>query len=234
MEVMGQAIDNETVTTTAVEVKDISTEGFLFSNTLKRMILKGNSMGQDMTFDSDKKEDLDGQIGQTLKDKIGASQEIQVDKRGKVMKVDNSGVPKKAGMSDIMKMTSEMSEGQPYTFLIQLPAKTLKPGDSWTDSVGTSAMMKTVTTYKLKSIGAEGAAVSFSGTVAQKGSIEQNGTEIQMDMTGKTTGESLFDAGTGLLKSNNTTMELKGNISVMGQTAPVEAKMTANTVAKKL
>jgi len=51
------------------------------------MIIKGNAMGQEMNFDSDKKEDMDGQVGQALKGHIGTAQEIQVDKQGKVASI---------------------------------------------------------------------------------------------------------------------------------------------------
>jgi hypothetical protein len=234
MELMGQAMNNETVTTTDLEVKNISTEGYVFTNSIKRMILKVNSMGQDMNFDSDKKEDMDGEIGQSLKDKLGVSQDIQVDKRGKVLGLNDSAVQKKNSMSDMMSMGTELTEGQPYSFVIQLPAKTIKPGDSWTDSIGSASVFKTVTTYTLKSIGADGAVVSFAGTLAKNGTMEQNGMEIQMDMTGTSTGESLFDAGTGLLKTSTSTVELKGNMSVAGQSVPISGIMTAKTVAKKL
>ena len=234
MEVMGQEINNETVTTTDLEVKDISSESFLFSNSIKRMVIKGSSMGQELSFDSDKKEDMDGQIGQPLKGKIGVPQEIQVDKRGKVLKLNDSAADKKNSMSDMMSMGNELAKGQPYSFVIQLPSRTVKPGDSWTDSIGTSADLKTVTTYTLKSIGADGAVVSFTGTLAKNGTMEQNGTEIKIDMTGNSTGESLFDAGTGLVKTSSSTVELKGNMSVMGQGMPISATMTAKTVAKKM
>src|SRR6478609_9322017 len=76
MEVMGQNIDNETNMVNTVEVKDVTGDGYLFSNTINRMVIKGNAMGQEMSFDSDKKEDMDGQIGQTLKGHIGTAQEI--------------------------------------------------------------------------------------------------------------------------------------------------------------
>src|ERR1700712_4691276 len=64
MEVMGQNVENETTLTSAVEIKDVSADGFLFANTVKRMVIKGNGMGQDMSFDSDKKEDMNGNVGQ--------------------------------------------------------------------------------------------------------------------------------------------------------------------------
>ena len=48
-----------------------------------------NAMGQDMKFDSDKKEDMDGQMGQAFKGKIGVPREFTVNKEGIITAVKN-------------------------------------------------------------------------------------------------------------------------------------------------
>jgi len=234
MEMMGQNINNESGATTDIEVKDVNAEGFLFSSVIKRMTTKVSGMGQDISFDSDKKEDMDGQIGQAVKDQINVQQEIQVDQKGKVISTTASSDKKTGGMADMMSITGDVTKGQPYPILIQLPAKTVKPGDTWVDSSGTTATIKTVTTYTLKQINADGALVSFTGTLAKNGTIEQNGMEIQMDMSGTTKGEAVYEAGTGLLKTSSTVSDIKGTLGIMGQNAPLSATVTANVVAKKL
>ena len=236
MEVMGQNIDNESTSTSNVEVKEVSTDGYLFANTVKHMTMKGSGMGQDISFDSDKKEDMDGQVGQAVKDKIGAVQEIQVDKMGKVSAIKEAVDSKPAGgLSGMAGLTGDLAKGQPYPLLIQLPGKGVKSGDSWTDSSGTVETIKTITTYTNKGIGADGAAmVSFTGTLAKTGTIEQNGMEIQMDMTGVTRGESSYDAASGLLKTTTSSAEIKGTLGIMGQNAPIAATVVSNIVAKKL
>ena len=234
MEMMGQNINNESGATTDIEVKDVNAEGFLFSSIIKRMTTKVSGMGQDISFDSDKKEDMDGQIGQAVKDQINVQQEIQVDQKGKVISTTASSDKKTGGMADMMSITGDVTKGQPYPILIQLPAKTVKPGDTWVDSSGTTATIKTVTTYTLKQINADGALVSFTGTLAKNGTIEQNGMEIQMDMSGTTKGEAVYETGTGLLKTSSTVSDIKGTLGIMGQNAPLSATVTANVVAKKL
>ncbi|HTL08812.1 MAG TPA: DUF6263 family protein [Chitinophagaceae bacterium] len=235
MEVMGQSMDNESTATSNIEVKDVTADGYLFTNTIRRMTMKGSTMGQDISFDSDKKEDMDGQIGQALKDQIGNPQEIQVDKKGKVSGLQEAADKKAgAGMAGMMGMSGDIAKGQPYPILIQLPANAVKPGDSWTDSSGSPATIKTVTVYTLKSVSADGAMVSFNGTLTKNGTIEQNGMEIQMDMTGTTKGEATYDSNTGLLKTTTSTSDVKGNLGIMGQSAPLTGTITANIVAKKL
>jgi len=235
MEVMGQNIDNETNLTNTVEVKDVNADGYLFSNTINHMTIKGKAMGQEMSFDSDKKEDMDGQIGQAMKGHIGTAQEIQVDKQGKVASIKD-GEDKQPGpdMASMMNMTGDLGKGQPYPILIQLPARSIKPGDTWTDSSGTPATMKTIMVYTLKSISADGALVSFNGTMAKNGNIEQNGMEIQMDITATTKGESVYDTNSGLLKNTSSSSEIKGTLGIMGQNAPIAGTVTATTIAKKI
>jgi hypothetical protein len=236
MEVMGQNIDNESTSSSNVELKEVSADGYLFANTVKRMTMKGSGMGQDMSFDSDKKEDLEGQVGQVVKDKIGAVQEIQVDRLGKVTAIKEAVDSKPAGgMSGMMSLTGDVAKGQPYPLLIQLPGRAIKSGDSWTDSSGTVETIKTITTYIYKGIGADGAAmVSFTGTLAKSGTVEQNGMEIQMDMTEVTKGESSYDAASGLLKTTTSSAEIKGTLGIMGQNAPIVATVVSTIAAKKL
>jgi len=235
MELMGQNIDNESSATNNVEVKEVNADGYVFANLIKRLTTKMNGMGQDISFDSDKKEDLDGQIGQALKGKIGTVQQIQVDKKGKVMGTnDTTAKDATGGMSDMMSMTGDVSKGQPYPYLIQLPGKNIKAGDTWTDSSGTPATIKTVTTYTLKGVSADGALVSFTGTLVKSGTIQQNGMEIQMDMSGTTTGEATYEASTGLLKTSASSSDIKGTMGIMGQNAPLNATIKANITAKKL
>jgi Family of unknown function (DUF6263) len=235
MEVMGQTMDNVSTLTSNVEVKEVTDSSYIFSNTVKHITMKINGMGQDISFDSDKKDDMDGQLGQALKGQVGAMQEIQVTKQGKIAGTKQAE-DKKAGpdMASMMSMSGDLTKGQPYPILIQLPSKTVKPGDTWTDSSGTPATIKTVTIYTLKSIGADAVLVSFTGTLAKTGTIEQNGMEMQMDMTGTVKGEATYETGSGLLKTNNSTSDIKGTLGIMGQNAPIAATITANMVAKKI
>lgn len=234
MDVMGQGINNETTVTSQVELKDVTADGYLFANIIRHMVVKGTMMGQDLNFDSDKKEDMDGQMGQVLKDRIGTAQEIQVDKKGKVTGTKDSAQKAPGGISDIMNMGGDFLKGQAYPVLIQLPDKAVKPGDSWTDSTGTPATMKMITVYTLKEITADGVAISFTGSLEKSGTIEQNNMEIQLDMKGAVKGDAVYETATGLLKKNTIVSDITGTLGVMGQSAPLTMKSTVGTIAKKL
>lgn len=234
MDVMGQSIENQTTVTSSAEVKDVNSNGSLFTNTIKRMLVKGSAMGQEINFDSDKKEDMSGQMGQVLSGKIGTPQDVLVNNNGKVIELKDTAKKAPGGMNDMMSMSGDLVKGQAYPLLIQLPAKSVKPGDTWTDSIGSAATVKTVTTYTLKGITPEGVQVSFTGTVAKSGTIEQNGMEIQMDIAGTVKGDATYETNTGLLVKNSSVTDITGTMTVMGQNAPIAMNMKATTVAKKL
>ncbi len=237
MDMMGQSMDNssDVVTTSEVEVKNVGKDGFQFGNTIKRMVINSSMMGQDVNFDSDKKEDMDGQMGQLLKDKIGKTQDINIDSRGKVIEIagDTSSAGG-GGIGDVMNVNEKLAKGQPYPLLIQLPAKAVKPGDTWTDSSGTLATIKTVTVYTLKEVKAGLVIVSYTGTIAKSGTMQQNGMEIQMDLSGTVKGENSYESASGVLTKGDAVSDIKGTVEVMGQSLPITVKVTTGTTTRKL
>jgi hypothetical protein len=68
MDMMGQSIDMNMSngTTSLVEVKTASAKENALTSTVKRMLMTMNGMGQEMTYDSDKKEDADSEIGKKM------------------------------------------------------------------------------------------------------------------------------------------------------------------------
>ncbi len=220
----GQSMDfnTETAATSQVLLKDVTPAGYLFTNTTTHIVTHATGMGQDNSFDSDKKEDMDGQMGQAMKGSIGKEQSIQVDKQGKIidMSSDSSADAAGAGLGQIMNLTGSMIKGQPYPMLVQLPGRTIKTGETWVDSTGTPATIKMITTYTLKQINKDSLVVSYTATMVKKGTIEQGGMQIDMDMAGTIKGESSYEASTGLLLRSTSTSDVKGTVGVMGQKRP--------------
>lgn len=233
MEMLGQNMEMEHGITGEVEVKNITDTGFIFQNTIKRITFKSNAMGQDMSFDSDKKEDMEGQIGQAMGDQIGKAQEITVNKQGKITGMEDDGNSAK-GMTEAFNFANQLSKGQPYPLLIQLPAKLPKKGDSWTDSTGSSESMKSVYTYTLKESTPSATTVAFTGVLKTKGTIQQQGMEMELDLTGNISGEAIYEKATGLLKNHTAVTDMKGNIGVMGQSMPLSMTSNTNMEVKKL
>lgn len=231
----GQNIDNNTEnnTTSLVEVKDATDKAYIISTTVTRTVMNISAMGMDRSFDSDKKEDLDGEMGAAFKDKINKSTEMQIDKEGKIIEMSEAANDKTDGPSSMIGINA-LAKGQAYPLLISLPAKSIKPGDSWTDSTGTAETIKRVMHYTLKEIKGDNMVVVFKGTIAKKGIMEQMGMEANLDITGDISGEATYERSSGWLKNNTMLADVKGTMEVMGQSAPLTIKADITTTNKKL
>jgi len=107
-------------------------------------------------------------------------------------------------------------------------------GDSWTDSTGNPASFKAVTTYTVKGISKDEVLLDFTSQVAKKGTMEQQGMQIDLNIAGTVKGSSSYEAATGVLKKNDATSDIKGTMGIMGQSAPMTMAITVTTTAKKL
>lgn len=240
-EAMGQSIEIKMQgdITNLVEVKDAAANSFEVANTLKKILMNMNAMGQDVKFDSDKKEDMDGQMGQAFKSaKIGVPREFTVNKEGVVTTIKNKPdtAQDPGGMMGGMMtgaMGGEEKEGAAFNSLANIPAKGVKVGESWSDSAA-DENGKTFTTYTLKEVKGANGVVTLTANSAITREMEQQGMTMQMDMTATTTGEYSFDVATGIIKSRKATTKSSGTIEVAGQSMPVSMETTIlSTVNKK-
>jgi len=240
-EMMGQSMEikMESDITNVVEVKNAASNNFEVVNTLKKILMNTNVMGQDVKFDSEKKEDMDGQMGQAFKGKIGVPREFTVNNEGIITSVKKSAEKKddEGGMMGGM-VTGAMGEGEEregaaFNSLANIPAKGVKVGDSWNDSTSDDNG-KTFTTYTLKEVTGGNGLVTLSSNSAISRELEQQGMTMQMDMKGTTTGEYTFDVATGIVKNRKATTKASGTIDVAGQALPVTIETTVlSTISKK-
>ena len=239
-EVMGQAIEikMESDITNVVEVKNAASNTYEITNTLKKVEMNMNGAGQDMKFNSDKPEDLQGPMGQLFKGRIGVPNEFTVNKDGIV-----TAVKKKADTSGASGMMGNMlgagigdageKEGAPFNSLAAIPSKGVAVGGSWTDSVKDESG-ETVTTYTLKEVKGNDGLVTLSSTNKVNREIEQQGMTFVMDMQGQTTGEYTFDVATGIIKSRKSVTKATGTIEAGGNSIPISSETTmSSTINKK-
>ncbi len=234
-EMMGQSMEikMETNSNGLLEVKDASADGYTVANTVKRVIMNMSAMGNEQNFDSDKKEDLDGPIGQTVKDKIGVAREYKLNKDGVITALPEAA--KKDDPNSMMGgvMGGAMEDeliGNTYSALIAIPAAGVKVGDSWNDSTITKEN-KVRNTYTLKQVNGNDAVVDVKGTLNVDREMEQQGMAMQMSMNGTITGELTFDTKSGLIKARKQNTKATGSIEVQGQTVPLTLDTTAETTA---
>ena len=230
-EVQGQAMESnaDVATVYNIEVKDQKDNNINLSNTISNIKMTMTMMGQNINFDSDKKEDMDGNIGSTLKDYINQPKEVILDNSGNVMPSKDT-----ASASSIAKQLDFDASGYGAELAFLALPKNLKVGDSWTDNNSSDSAIKKSITYTIKDISGNVATVSFTGTITTEKAMEQQGMEISTKTNGKTSGEEKVDIKTGVVQSNNSTTDASGTVTAMGQDFPTSTKITSSTTVKML
>ncbi len=238
-EMMGQSIE---ITIDAnlihqLEVKDKKANSYLLSSTLTKLSTNGNAMGQEMKFDSDKKDDLESETGKALKDQLNVSMDVELNESAMVINgIKKDGKASTGGqlmdmVNNVTGAESDDSNGANAAFEVVPSGK--KMGDSWTDSSITSEM-KTYRKYTIKEVNGNNATILLTGTQLTKKKVEQQGMEINITMDGKLSGEGVVDMSTGLLKQRTTVLDGIGSAEVMGQSIPVTTKVTTITSVKTI
>ena len=240
MDLMGQAMEmtSDATMTHQVEVKETKESNYTVASTITKITSNGNAMGQAYTFDSDKKEDLETEIGKAMKGQLNVTHEADFNTSGNVIsekKVAAAQAQNSNPMMDMMKnLTGGGSDdGGGAGEIFQVLPKGKKPGDSWTDSTIAEGS-KTYKTYTLKEIKGNDAILTLSGTQSTNKKIEQQGMEVNVTMESKLSGESTVDLTTGIIKQKSLVMDGTGNADAMGQAIPITTKITSNTLVKNL
>ncbi len=244
-EMMGQSMESkaDVFTSNNIEVKDIKDNNYHLTNTFTKVTAVMNAMGQDINFDSDKKEDMNGEMGSSMKSIINQPKNILVDKTGKIItgnkdtaKLDSASRESAGGMMSMMMQqlfgnSEETGFGLSEAFMI-VPSNA-KQGFSWSDS-SSKAGIKKSTTYTVKEIKGSEAIVTISGNLNADTKTEMQGMEISNKSSGKITGEEIVDLKTGLVKKRTTTLESSGNMQAMGQEIPMTTRLTSVSTVKNL
>jgi hypothetical protein len=230
-QVQGQAMESNANISTVynIEVKDMASNKINLSNTISNLKMNMTMMGQNINFDSDSTDDMNGEIGSTLKDYINQPKGVVIDHSGHfIASTDTSAT---SGFAQQMDFDAS-GYGAEMAFLA-LP-KNAKAGDSWTDNYSGDSTIKKSTTYTIKDIIGNIATVSLAGTVTTQKTMEQNGMEISTKTTGKFSGEEKVNTKTGVIESGSSTIDSAGTVTAMGQDFPTTTKITSTTTVKAL
>lgn len=229
-DVQGQSMEStaNVSSTYNIQVKAKTGRNYNLSSTLSHINMNMSMMGQDIKFDSENKDDMNGEFGSALKDYINEPKDIQMDNSGMVT-TDS----KDTSLGEIAKRLhlDENGFGTQLAFLA-LPAKA-KVGDSWTENRNSDGR-STITNYTIKDISGNIATISFTSTDSVSTTMKQNGMEIGVKTTGKATGEKKVDIKTGVIQSSTTKGDASGTVSAMGQDFPMSTKVTSITTVKEM
>lgn len=231
-EVQGQAMENlsDIQSTYSIVVKEVGGDSIDLTNTVTGMKMTMTQMGQEMTFDSDKPEDLDGPIGSSLKGLINNPKDVTISKSGEIAVTKEDSADEATNM--IAKQLGDFdASGYGATMAFMTLPENLNEGTTWTDKSEKEGTSRS-TTYTVKSLSGDLATLSVSGTSSTEMKMEQQGMEMTVKGTGKVTGEQVVNTKTGVIQSNTSTVDSEGTVEAMGQEFPTNTKLTSTTTVK--
>ncbi len=235
-EMMGQSMEipMESVTNSKLEVKAKSAAGYEAASTNTRITFSASVMGQEMAYDSDKKEDREGKMGATMNKMVGTPTTFTVNEGGHILPetVVKPAKEKEEGQEDMMaSMMSNMGAGMSSTspaFDVFANSSELKVGDSFTEPVVSEvkegASTKGSTTYTLADIKDGFARFTFTGTINSENKTQMQGMDMTVVTAAKSSGDLLVDLASGLLSQKTILVETTGNVEVQGMTIPLTGK----------
>ena len=237
-EAMGQTMEIpiDATNKATLTIKAASDKGYESTYITDRVQFAANMMGQDMNYDSDKKDDKDGPMGKTMNKLVGKETSFVVNGAGNIIKEtivkqtqeksDEEGPDMMTGMMGI-----GMSEASTCpVFNLFVNNTELKIGDSFVDSSTVNdkdGSTKTSTTYILKEIKNGKSIFTLNGQVAISKKMEMQGMEMTTTTASKSTGDMIVDVATGLLVSKSIVTETTGNVDVQGMSIPITGKTTS-------
>lgn len=221
-------IDGSTVG--LIEITGSDNKNYNATTSTVKMKMSQEGMGQSTTFDSDKKEDRESEIGKQLSKMLDAVATVTIDKNtGKVSELNKQAVvaDDTNPMASLMGNSNSAEASTAAAFFYIPNGK--KVGDKWSDSLS-EAGMKGLKNFELKSIVGNIATIGI--TTKSKGTISKEAQGMQFDMTmdGTGAGEILVDTKTFLVKKSMLSNNVNGTLDMMGQSLPITIKSTANTV----
>ena len=222
---MGMNMKNNVTQDATIVVTEISDKAYILSSTTNRIQLTGEMMGKDINFDSDKKEDMDSEIGTTMKTKIGKSAFFTLDKiTGKVsvLNVDSSAKDAQMPINDILSGGQQKEEESISSAFFIIPSEK-KIGDTWVDST-TDKQMKTIITYRFISTDKNIVTLSMVNKTDGTTTAEAQGNSMDITIHSTTTGDMLVDNRNFRVIKRTSVVDLSGNIDMMGQSMEISSK----------
>jgi hypothetical protein len=244
-EFMGQSMESSVSSsfTNTYTVVDASAKGASINAGVKRIKFDMNMMGQSQSFDSDKKDDLNGDIGKMVSNTLNEKYSMDVDPSGKVLLVKQDAAQKPSSQEEqaagmmgmILGRVGNMSApktGDATIFKI-LPGRQVKKGDTWTeedkDSTGSRKANYTITDISDKEI-----LVDFTEEGALSTTQEMMGQEATINVNSKSNGKIILDKVTGILKQKTFETTSEERIKAAGQEIPSHSKMNTVITVKSL
>jgi hypothetical protein len=229
---MGMQMKNDTRSTGIVEVNDTDKENFTSTYTLSKMNFNMDMMGQHNSYDSEKPEDKNSELGKSFSEKIGKQVTVLINKKTGKATLEKTAIKPKANeeanpLDGLMNSFGSVGDDATVETIFFIIPAGKKMGDTWIDSSITKGM-KELRTYTIKSMNGSLANIELFSKLEGNNSIESQGMQMDVVISAKTEGEILVDTKSSLVKKRSSVMDLSGSIEVMGQSVPITSKAIVN------
>ncbi|MEO7523147.1 MAG: DUF6263 family protein [Ferruginibacter sp.] len=228
---MGMSMKNSSTSTNILSVIDDQDKMYKLSNTITKLKISMDMMGQPTSYDSEKAEDKTSDIGKELSGKLNMPDTVMLDKKNGTVIINKMDSPERtdkadddnplAGLFNSMGGEVDGNAAIEGAFFVLPSGK--KSGDSWTDSITMNKVTK-VKSYSIKSMDNNIATIIVKSKTNGEGETEMQGSNVTYIMTTNITSEMTVDIKKGLVSKNSSEIEIVGSIDVMGQTMPISSK----------
>lgn len=223
-------------------VNDAKANAFTLVKVPKQVKMDFRLGSQEMKLDSDNPQDLDGMLGQPVKDIMRQKPEFTIDATGKIIAVKKEEKEKNeeessAGMMGMMLPGMDLASAVPQagnpSFFQVLPNREVSVGDAWTDSLKNEDNVN-VTTYKVKDINDKEIVLDYSGEGKTVTTKEAMGMKVDVNADNRTSGSIVIDKATGIIKQKTSTNTTETTMNLGGREMTSTIKTTAVTNVKTL
>lgn len=224
--IMQQDVNYKTMADFTTEYQRSGTQGnnFLFDVVVSKLNTEVETMGVQLKYDSNDQTDSTSTFAKPLFDIVGKRSYLKVDTTGKITEIDTSALARQVNtvLSGLSLSGSDFEVGSNFGLLLNRSNDSLVLGQSWQDAT-TQGTNKRLTTYKIQNILNDELIVVISGTVEQTGEIVSDGVAFKTQFTGTQQGKLHVDKQTGLIKSKELTLNLKGTVLYKDNALPASA-----------
>ena len=234
---MGMELTSTSTSVNTLEVKNSTPNNYIISNTLTKLKMNTNMMGQPTNYDSENKAGNNEEMSKVFDDKLNMPVDITIDNTTGLAVVEKkkqkqADVDETNATADLMKIFSDnASEDAIVSGAFEMVPKGKLVGESWADTA-TSKDMKTIRTYTLKSVSGNEAVIQANVVSTAVNKLNFQEMEFEVKSETKTNGETITDISTGLVKKRTSIADITGSIQMMGQDMPISAKATSTNIYK--
>lgn len=227
MSMMGQEMEmtQDAKIKTLIEIIEEKDDHYKVSTKLISISTKASQAGQEVSFDSENEDDMNGPMAEAYKSAIGSTSVMKIDKQGNLIESDDED-----NIDDLGSIQEAIS------IFIALP-KDLSVGNTWSveqniDNEGVK--LKSKRDYKVKSIEGNLVTLEVKGNMDINQNATNEGVEVKSKLKGSISGEIILDKETHVVMSENSFSKMDGNTHASGMDIPMDVSTTTKTKVKKL